>query len=217
MRRTVLGVAVLLALPGCSADGGASPASAPAPPSAGGPAPSAQAGATSGIGSAPAPAGALDGKRRVLFLPRLDDNELPDSVLAVTGGGRVQITDDYTDRALFVPVPKGRGAQERLIKTGTMRKGGEPLCLQVRGDGAGPHTVVAAACSAGDPAQLFTFEASGQDDEGRTTYAVRNRDAFLQWHPLGEAGLVAEKVAGSELETTFSLQDQGAAALPKGD
>jgi len=212
MRKTLLGAVVLvLALPGCSADGG-TPA-APAPSSA---APSAQPSASSGIGSAPAPAGALDGKRQVFFLPRLDDNELPDSVLAVTAAGRIQVTDDYADRALFVPVPKARGAKERLIKTGTLRAGGEPFCLQVQGDGSDPFTVVTAACDAGERKQLFTFEPAGKDDEGRTTYAVRNRDVFLQWHPLGATGLVAEKVDDSQMETTFSLQDQGAAALPKG-
>ena len=220
MRKTLLVAAVLaLALQGCSAEDhpAASSAGTPAVASpSGGPAVP-EAGATSGFGGAPAqvPSGFLDGKRQVFFLPRLNETELPDSVLAVTGGGRLQVTDDYTDRALFVPVPKGGGARERLIKTGTLRGGGEPLCLQVRGDGAEPLTVVTAACDADEPTQLFTFEASGKDDEGRTTYAVRNRAAFLQWHPLGATGLVAEVVGHSKLETTFTLQDQGAAALPR--
>jgi hypothetical protein len=217
MRRTLLGAAALvLALQGCSADDGtpvSSPA-APASPGASGTTPSAQAGATSGLGGAPAPAGALDGKRRVLFLPLIDDNELPDSVLAVTAGGRLQVTDDYTDRALFVPVPKGGGAKERLIKTATLRGGGEPLCLEVRSNGTEPLSVVTAPCDAGEPTQLFTFDESGKDDEGRPTYAVRNRDAFLQWHPLGAVGLVAEKLGDDALATTFSLQDQGPARLP---
>jgi hypothetical protein len=173
--------------------------------------------ASAGLGGAPAPAavGGLDGKRQVFLLPLLDDTELPDSVLAVTAGGRVQVTDRYDDSALFVPVPKGRGAKERLIKTGTLRAGGEPFCLQVGGAGASPLTVVTATCDAREPTQLFTFEASGQDGEGRTTYAVRNRDAFLQWHPLGGTGLVAEALGASPLETTFTLLDQGAAALPR--
>jgi hypothetical protein len=169
--------------------------------------------ATSGIGGAPPPAGALDGKRQVFFLPRIDDNELPDSVLGVTPGGRIQVTDDYADRALFVPVPKGRGAKERLIKTGTLRGAGEPFCLRVSSNGADPLTVVTAACDAAEPTQHFTFEAVGEDGDGRTTYAVRNGDAFLQWHPLGGIGLIAEELGDSPLETTFTLQDQGAAAL----
>jgi hypothetical protein len=227
MRKTLLGAAVLaLALQGCSAGDSPAASSAAEPPAAssagppsaasrsGGPAAPA-ASATSGFGGAPVPAGFLDGKRQVFFLPRLNETELPDSVLAVTGGGRLQVTDDYTDRALFVPVPRGGGAPERLIKTGTLRDGGKPLCLQVRGAGADPLTVVTAVCDADEPTQHFTFEASGKDDEGRTTYAVRNRAAFLQWHPLGAIGLVAEVVGGSKLETTFTLQDQGAAALPR--
>ncbi len=219
MRKTLLGAAVLmLALPGCSAEGDtpvsppAVPLSAPASPAA-----PAAASATSGFGGAPAPAGALDGKRQVFFLPRLDDNELPDSALAVTTGGRIQVTSDFADQALFVPVPKGGGAKERLIKTGTLRAGGEPYCLQVRSNGAKPRTIVTAVCDPGAPTQLFTFEASGTDAEGRTTYAVRNQEAFLQWHPLGEIGLVAEALGYSPLETTFTLLDHGAAALPRHD
>jgi hypothetical protein len=213
MRKTLLGVAVLaLALQGCSPGDGPSVPSA-AQPSGATVAPTTSA--TSGLGAAPAPAGFLDGKRQVVFLPRLNETELPDSVLAVTGAGRLQVTDGYTDRALFVPVPKGGGARERLIKTGTLRGGGEPLCLQVRGAGAGPLTVVTAACDADEPTQLFTFEPSGEDDEGRTTFAVRNRAAVLQWHPMGATGLVVEEPGDSRLETTFSLLDQGAAALPR--
>ncbi|GAA3337939.1 hypothetical protein GCM10020358_16180 [Amorphoplanes nipponensis] len=208
MRGTLLGAMTLaLALPGCSAG---SPDAAGVPTAT----PPARSGATAELGGAPPPPGALDGKRQVFFLPRLDDTELPDSVLAVTAAGRVQVTDDYAERALFVPVPKARGAKERLIKTGALRAGGEPFCLQVRGQGPGPLTVVTAACDAGEPAQLFTFEAVGEDGEGRMTYLVRNRDAVLQWHPMGESGLLAEKLGDSPMRTTFSLQDQGAAALP---
>jgi hypothetical protein len=218
MRKTLLGAAVLvLALQGCSAaddPSGAGPAPSSAVPSS----PlTAEASATSGIGGAPPPAGALDGKRQVFLLPRIDDNELPDSVLAVTPSGRIQVTDDYADRALFVPVPRGGGAKERLIKTGTLRSAGEPFCLEVSGNGTDPLTVVTAACDAGEPAQLFTFEAVGKDGDGQTTYSVRNRDAFLQWHPLGGIGLIAEELGDSALETTFALRDQGPAALPAED
>jgi hypothetical protein len=218
MRRTLLGAAVLvLALQGCSADDATSapsPATTPAVPDAPAGARSAEASATSGFGGAPPPAGALDGKRQIFLLPRLDGVELPDSVLGVTSSGRVQLIDDYADRALFVPVPQ-RGGSERLIKTATLRTGGEPLCLQVRRNGDDPLIVVTAACDAGEPTQLFTFDVAGKDDEGRITYAIRNRDAFLHWHPLDDFGLVAEQVGDSSLATTFTLQDQGAAALPK--
>jgi hypothetical protein len=212
MRKSVLGVVLAaLALPGCSE----SPPSQPSGPVASVATSEPETSATSGLGGAPAPSGFLDGKRQVFFLPRLDETELPDSVLAVTNGGRVQVTDGYTERALFVPVPKARGAKERLIKTGKLRTGGEPLCLQVHANGADPLTLITAPCDAGDPTQLFLFEPSGEDEEGRTTYGVRNRDAYLQWHALGATGLVVEELGDSELDTTFSLQDQGAATLPK--
>jgi hypothetical protein len=209
MRKTLLGAVVLaLLLAGCTAE----PSPPVAAPVASG-VPSAQVTATSGLGAAPGPSGALDGKRQLLLLPRVDDIQLPDSVLAVTASGRVQVIDDYVDRALFVPVPRGGGSPERLIKTATLRGDGKPLCLEVHGDGAEPLTVVTAACDAGAAGQLFTFEAAAEDAEGRATYAVRNRDAFLQWHPMGDFGLVAEKLGDSPLKTTFSLQDQGPAAL----
>ena len=217
MRKTLLGaVALVLALQGCSADDDtpAAPVTSAAPVAGPSTLSSAEASATSGIGGAPAPAGALDGKRQIFLLPRIQDTELADSVLAVTAAGRLQVTDDYADRALFVPVPRGGGAQERLIKTGTLRSGGEPMCLQIRSNGANPRTVVTAACDAGEPTQLFTFDAAGEDEDGHPTYAVRNGDAFLQWHPMGETGLVVEELGDSRLQTTFALRDQGAAALP---
>ena len=62
----------------------------------------------------------------------------------------------------------------------------------------------------GDPLQHLTALANAY-----LTYAVRNRDSFLQWHPLGGLGLIAEEAGDSQLETTFTLLDQGAAALPK--
>ena len=164
MRKTLpAAVMLVLALQGCSAAGDTS-VSGPAGPSARPPAgPSAvpPASATSGIGGAPAPAGALDGKRQVVFLPRIDDNELPDAVLAVTPGGRIQVTDEYADRALFVPVPTGGAAQERLIKTATLRNAGKPFCLQVSGNGADPLTVVTAACDrpCGPPAKGMSSSA----------------------------------------------------------
>lgn len=208
MRRTLLGVAFLVvALPGCSADG---PTPVP-PPTA--PAVTAPDTAVSKLGGAPGPAGALDGERQVFLLPRLDDSELPDSVLGVTRSGRVQVTDDGSDRALFVLVPRGGGSAEKLIKTGSLRRGGESLCLQVETGGV----VVTAACDAGRVAQRFSFDKSGEDDEGDPVYAVRNRDAFLQWHPLGDVGLVAAELGGAELATTFTVRDQGRAALPRDD
>ncbi|AGZ45547.1 hypothetical protein [Actinoplanes friuliensis] len=208
MRRSLIGVAVLaLALPGCSANEPSAPS--PAAPFASGPPP-----VTTGLGGAPPPAGSLDGKRQVFFLPRMNETDLPDSVLAVTGGGRVQVTDDYDEHSLFVPTPKGGGAPERLIKTAKLRAGGKPLCLQVDSPGSGVPAVVTAVCNPKVAAQLFTFDVTGEDGEGSTTYTVRNRDAFLQWHPLGGTGLVAEKIDGSRPETTFTLLDQGASALP---
>ncbi|BFU42844.1 hypothetical protein [Krasilnikovia sp. MM14-A1004] len=156
----------------------------------------------------------LSGKRQV-FLFVLDKGvEVPESVVAVTPSGRVGITADYGDRALFVPVPTAPGSSEHLIKTGKLTAGGEPYCVRVRNNGSNPLTVVTAACDASDPAQRFVFAEHGRDNQQRMTYAVRNGDAYLRWNPTGTSGLIAEEIGDGTLDTTFVLIDRGAATLP---
>jgi hypothetical protein len=47
------------------------------------------------------------------------------------------------------------------------------------------------------------------------TYAIRNRDAFLQWNPTGTDGLIAEELGDSKLNTTFVLVDRGKSTVPQ--
>jgi hypothetical protein len=153
------------------------------------------------------------GGRQIYVVPLDKGQEVTGSVLAVTSGGRVQVAKDHGDPALFVPTPTRRGSKEYLIKTGKLRQGGEPSCLTVRGNGSKPLTVVTAACDAAADAQLFTFDPHGKDRQGRLTYGIRNRDAFLQWRRTGGYGLIAEELGDGPLETTFVLVDRGAASV----
>jgi hypothetical protein len=127
-------------------------------------------------------------------------------VLAVTSTGRIDLTDTYDDRALFVLVPNG-GVYS--IKTGKIVKGGEPLCAALKTNGTKPLTIVTAACDAGDPAQRFTIE--GQNPSG---YAISAGSAYLQWFRYGTNGLIAQELGDQTLETTFTFTDRGKANLP---
>jgi len=161
--------------------------------------------------SAPAASGGgvLSGSRQVFFFVLHNHQEVPESVVAVTSSGRVEVTGDYSGRALFVPTPVSPGASEYLIKTGTLRAGGLALCLTIRSNGAKPLTVVTADCDAGDNKQLFHIAKEGKDDQGRMTYSISNAAAYLQWDPNGSAGLIAEEVGDGVTETTFVAIDRG--------
>jgi hypothetical protein len=192
----MLAGAVLLALAQHGCAGGGAPASTPAsatrsvsvpPPSSSPP--------------SSTPADPLSGGRQVNIVPLDKGNEVPGSMLAVTQGGRVQVTPDRGESALFA-LSKAGGAY--LIRTTK-----EASCFKVRSNGANPLTVVVATCDAGDATQLFTFDDNGKDGRGRTAYGIRNRDAFLQWRRTGGYGLIAEELGDSPLETTFVLVDRG--------
>jgi len=224
LRITALAATLLVTQQACGTTADEPSASASAGPSA-----SASAGpsasSASGVGSAPttspaaaktteasaARSGPLSGARQVYFFVLNDGEEVPESALAVASSGRVEVTGDYSGRALFVPTPSG---SKRLIKTGTLRAGGEALCLKVRSNGSNPLTVVTADCDASDKAQLFTFDKEGKDNQDRMTYAIRNGDAFLHWNPTGTAGLIAEELGDAKLHTTFVAIDRGKSTVP---
>jgi hypothetical protein len=187
----------MLAQHGCT--GGGTPASAPAPAPGSVPPPSS-------IPPSSTPADPLSGGRQVNIVPLDKGKEVPGSVLAVTPGGRVQVTPDRRDSALFVLSPTSRAYLIKTSKDGT--------CFKVRSNGTNPLTVVVAACDARDATQLFTFDDNGKDDQGRTAYGIRNRDAFLQWRRASRYGLIAEELGDSPLETTFVLVDRGPSTVP---
>jgi hypothetical protein len=150
----------------------------------------------------------------VFFVPLDKGATVPDSVPAVTSTGRVDITEDFGDRALFVPVPKSAGSTEFLIKTGKLRSGGEPLCLQVQGNGSNPLTLVTKACDAAETNQLFKFDENGPDKQDRMTYLISVDGLYLHYSPGGRYGLIVEEPGEGDDLTSFVIIDRGGAALP---
>ncbi len=171
----------------------------------------------SAVGASPAPTRATSPKgtdqailqgRRQVYIRIMQD---PDGTLAVDRKGRVNLSDRYGNRALFVLVPDGKTF---LIKTGKIVKGGEPLCLSTKHNGAAPLTIVTKACDAGDPWQQFTVERQASDPSGQPVYAISNSGAYLQWFRYGRHGLIAQEIGDDTLDTTFTFTDRGPATLP---
>jgi len=199
-----LGVAIVAALGAGIAVAQPSPKD-PAPPAA----------SSSPSASGPAKAGGVLSGSRQVYLSVVDQGvELPESNLAVSSSGRVEVADEYGDPAYFVPTPMSDGSGAYLIKTGKLRSGGAALCLQVQSNGSNPLTVVTAACDPADDTQLFKIEQHGKNDQKRMTYAIQNRGAYLQWNPTGPSGLIAEELGDATLGTTFVITDRGASTVP---
>jgi hypothetical protein len=158
----------------------------------------------------------LSGNRQVYFYVLHKGEEVPELLLDVLPGRRVDIDADYGDAGLFVPRPAPSGGGLYQILTAKLRTGGEPLCLAVS-NGAGPLKVVTAACDARSKAQLFSIYDEGKDNQGRTMYGVENQSAFLQYDPNGHIGLYAEELGDASLDTTFVLIDRGPQTLPDFD
>ncbi|MEU4428499.1 hypothetical protein AB0F81_48440 [Actinoplanes sp. NPDC024001] len=166
--------------------------------------------------SAPAPAtsaapegtGApLQGGRQVVFALAGAGGE---SMLAVTGTGLVELTEEYSDTALFVPTPVRVGGDQFLIKTGKMQRGGEAFCLKVHSPGASQALrLKIAACDAGDREQVFTFPAA-TDGSGRLI-EVAGLYAFAK---AGDPDVVVEE-AGEGDFPAFTVVDRGRATIPR--
>lgn len=199
--------------PGTAAPGlSASPAVSPTSPAA----PSTSPAATPDASPAASPgtASVLSGKRQVFLFPLDKGVEVPESVVAVTAKNRADITADYGDRALFVPVPTAPRSKKYLMKTGKLQAGGEALCLQVQGNGSNPLTLVTKACDAGNKDQTFAFQDNGRDNQGRTTYLVHVDGLYLRYSPDGRYGLIVEESGEGDDLTSFVVIDRGAAAIP---
>lgn len=167
--------------------------------------------------SPPSSGGVLSGSRQ-LFVFVLDKGvEVPESVLAVTSDGRLNVTSDYGDRALLVPVPTAPGSKKYLLKTGKLRSGGEASCFQAQDNGSDPFTLVTEACDASEKDQLFSITEAGRDNQDRMTYEMSVRGLHLFYSPqgeFGEFGLILRNVELADERTTFVLIDRGKATLP---
>jgi len=193
---------------------GSAPSAASSPPAA---SPTAQVTKTTKPAAPAAPATGkpvLPADRQFFFYVLDKGVEVPESLLSAASSGRVEVNGDYGGRSLFVLVRNSPGSKDYLVKTGKLRKGGEALCLKVRSNGSKPLTVVTALCDAGDRTQLFQFDNEGKDNQGRTTYGIRNGDAFLQWNPTGTRGLIAEELGDAKLNTTWVAIDRGKSTVP---
>ncbi|MEV4640344.1 hypothetical protein AB0J80_23650 [Actinoplanes sp. NPDC049548] len=189
-----------------------------ATPSTGSPGPSATAATGIGAGSgspaktaaktsAKAPArgtaGVFSGTREVWLLPVATEG-----TLAVSKSNRVELSDQFGDRALFV-LTKVEG-DRYWIRTARLRTGGEASCLQANKD----KTVTAAACDAARSDQLFRFRKTGTS-ENKPKYTIRtNGDIYLI--VTRDGGVRAEHIGEGtpDIDTPFLLPDRGKASMP---
>jgi hypothetical protein len=159
--------------------------------------------------------GPLSGERQLFIFTLFKGEEVPESVVAVTKEQQVEITLDYGERALFVPVRAAPEGDEYVIKTGRIRSGGEAFCWVVQGDGTAPGKVVIDACDLGDPRQMITIKEAGKDNQDRMTYTLRNGDRYLTYDPLGEDGFAAQDLGGKDPESTYVFIDRGESTIPE--
>ena len=144
----------------------------------------------------------LAGKRQVVIKP------IPtfESIVAIDGKGRLDLTDGEAKFGLFVLSPVGKKWQIKTAKPGDGKKA---ACIGIRNNGSNPLTAVAATCDPERAGQLFDITKLKAKDNGRPTYAISNRGAFLQYFP--RTGLIAEELGDADLETTYSFVDNGPA------
>jgi hypothetical protein len=159
--------------------------------------------------TAPASAATADpilaGKRQVVIKP------IPsfESIVAIDGKGRLNLTDGEAYYGLFVLSPVGEKFQIKTAKPGDGKKA---ACIGIRNNGSNPLTAVAATCDARRAGQLFTLVKQAETDNGRPTYGIHSNSAFLQHFP--RTGLIAEELGDAPLKTTFAFVDNGPATLP---
>ena len=144
----------------------------------------------------------LQGKRQVVIKP------IPsfESIVGIDGKGRLNLIDGEAAYGLFVLSPVGEKFQIKTAKPGDGKKA---ACIGIKNNGSNPLTAVAATCDAKRAGQLFDITKQKAKDNGRPTYAISNRGAFLQYFP--RTGLIAEELGDAELLTTYSFVDNGPA------
>jgi hypothetical protein len=228
---TVLMVlAGLLTQAACGGQTGSAPPAAsdlgsPSPVSPSASSPTASASSSSPVTSSPTPSrseatkpssggttaktGVFSGKRQVYLLPRNSE-----ATFALDKAGRMTLSEDFGDRALFVLTPVRD--DKFWIRTAKVRSGGEALCVTVKG-----KSVVTAGCDTTTESQLFRFRRTGESN-GKPTYTIRTgKDIYLVQDPDGKLGNTGTGVAAvqigegtPDIDTPFVLPDRGKATLP---
>ncbi|RYB93083.1 hypothetical protein EUA93_01165 [Nocardioides oleivorans] len=129
-----------------------------------------------------------------------------EGILGVDRDLRATYAEGQGPRNQFVLVPTG---DRFLVRTATLRSGGEPLCLQL-----GKRAVVVTACDAGRRHQQFSFR-SASPSNGKPTWTIRTtRNRYLVQNDLGgfEPAVIGEGTP--DIDTPFLLVDKGVASLP---
>ena len=147
----------------------------------------------------------LSGKHQVYIVPVADGMHMPLTVLGVDAKGRVNVTDEFGDRAGFVPVQTAPKSAKYLIKTADIRSGGEALCLQVQGNGSNPLTLVTKACDAGNKDQIFRFQAQGKDKGGLNKYLISVDGVYLHYTKGSRYGLIVQESGEGDDLTSFTV------------
>ncbi|MFE0591687.1 hypothetical protein [Micromonospora echinospora] len=147
------------------------------------------------------------GKRQVAIVRA----QASEGALSLLDDGRLGEVDGVEGKSLFVLAPLG--GDKYLIRTATPdpATGGEPSCWKVHNPNtSAPLTVRKAACDTREASQRFTIKAYGEKD-GKTTYAISNDSAYLQYFPT--SGLIMEELGDAPLVSTFRIVDNGPAPI----
>lgn len=102
-----------------------------------------------------------------------------------------------------------RSGERYLIKTASIRRGGEPLCLTL-----GSDAVEVTACDASEQHQIFSFR-PGPPSNDKPTWTIRTtRHRYLVQNDLGAFESVGIGEGTDDIDTPFLLGDKGPANLP---
>lgn len=157
--------------------------------------------------AAPAAGPIFKGERQVAIVRA----QASEGTLSLMDNGRLGEVDGDEGKSLFVLAPLGK--DKYLIRTATpdSATGGEPSCWKVYNPNTTASlTVRKAACDTRNAAEQFTVKASGKQN-GKTTYAISNRSAYLQYFP--QSGLIMEELGDAPLLSTFKIVDNGPAPI----
>ena len=150
--------------------------------------------------SAPGP-DPFSGTRKVVLLPVASEG-----ILGIDRDLQATYVEAQGKRHQFVLVPS---AKRYLIKTASIRRGGEPLCLEL-----GSSSVEVTACDASERHQLFSFRPATPSND-KPTWTIRtSKHRYLLQNDLGafESAWIGEGT--DDIDTPFLLGDKGRANLP---
>ena len=125
-------------------------------------------------------------------------------------GRRLGLTDGEAKFGLFVLKPVGKKYQ---IRTAKASDGKKAACIGIKNNGSKPLTAVATTCDTKRAGQLLDITRLKAKDNGRPTYAMSNRGAFLQY--FSRTGLIVQELRDAKLQTSYSFVDNGPARKTK--